>query len=86
MYRVQVVHADPEHPNAKPAHVGPAFDESFVELAKHFKDGDIDLLEEARSFRDRCRAEVEEGYSYDVVELVTTEGAEDAWEIVEDPA
>lgn len=82
MFRVEVTHDDPNHPNADPAHIGPAFDDSFAEMAKHFRgEGEVDLKAEALSFRDKLRAEAEPGYNYEVVELV-----DDAFEVIEEGA
>lgn len=94
MYRVQVSHGDPDHPNAAPAHIGPAFDEGFVAMAAHFRPGEeVDLLREAQDFRDLQIAEHEAqghavddelGYSIEVVQLVDNpETNTTTWEVVE---
>lgn len=81
MYRVTIQHQDPEHENSEVAHIGPAFDSAYEEMAKHFTDEPVDLLSAATAFRDKTASEMGEGYELSVVELDTsTDPAE--WKVV----
>lgn len=82
-YRIAVAHADVEHPNAAPAHWGPAYNTSFADTVAHIKGisaGQVDLLEEAKAGADRCR---EEHGGHEVwVERLVTRGEQSEWERV----
>lgn len=82
-YRIAVAHTDPGHPNATPAHWGPAYNAAFADTIAHVKGisaGQVDLLEEAKASLDRCR---EEHPGHDVwVERLVSRGGDSEWERV----
>lgn len=76
-YRVAVSHTQDGHPESRPAHWGPAYNESFREVLAHATDvqpHEVDLLAEARKGADRAQAEHGDDYAVWVERLVDRDG------------